>query len=229
MKDYSHSGDLGDIIYSLAAIKAAGGGNLYLYPAKDTREPMTRARFDVIASLLKSQNYIGEVGYVPNVVKGSFDLGLIRNYLRYGQTILEGFFEMVKLPVTCDPWLKVKPIEIMPVIFAKSVRYHNPLFDWPGIVKKYANCAGFIGLKSEYDTFINTYDTNICRIDTQDLFAAASVIAGSKLFIANQSCPAAIGHALGVNMILEVCSGPADNCRINNPKAQYTLTLPEIV
>jgi hypothetical protein len=47
LKTFLHGGDLGDVIYALPAIRALGGGCLYLSEANYGREPLTAARRDV--------------------------------------------------------------------------------------------------------------------------------------------------------------------------------------
>ena len=71
---FKHSGDLGDIIFSLPTIKALGGGILYLDPDAGQSDPLvtwgkgiynktklTQAGIDAITPLLEYQSYIHEV------------------------------------------------------------------------------------------------------------------------------------------------------------------------
>ena len=53
MKTFLHGGDFGDLIYALPAIRALGGGALYLSEAHPGREPLTAARRDVLLPLLE--------------------------------------------------------------------------------------------------------------------------------------------------------------------------------
>jgi hypothetical protein len=67
MKTFRHSGDLGDIIYSLPAIKELGGGILYLNTNKTTpKYPGTPTKFsekgaEILKPLLLKQSYIQDV------------------------------------------------------------------------------------------------------------------------------------------------------------------------
>ena len=75
MNTFKHSGDLGDIIYSLPTIRALGGGILYLDPAGGESDPYIRAQcvdgktrlnkqtIDFLSPLLKLQPYITDVRY----------------------------------------------------------------------------------------------------------------------------------------------------------------------
>ena len=61
MKTFLHGGDFGDLIYALPAIRALGGGGLYLSEAHPGREPLTAARRDVLLPLLERIDYLAEV------------------------------------------------------------------------------------------------------------------------------------------------------------------------
>src|SRR2546430_16669588 len=60
---FYHSGDLGDIIYALPAIRALGGGTLYLGPEirlpfkVRTRQQFNWTSFEALAPLLRFQPY----------------------------------------------------------------------------------------------------------------------------------------------------------------------------
>jgi hypothetical protein len=79
LKTFLHGGDFGDLIYALPAIRALGGGALYLSEAHPGREPLTAARRDVLLPLLERTDplfealakeieleglHLGEDGYV---------------------------------------------------------------------------------------------------------------------------------------------------------------------
>ena len=62
MSTFRHSGKLGDIIYSLPAVKALGGGTFYVdhrtrYPGK---APLGRQTALMMVDLLKTQDYIAQ-------------------------------------------------------------------------------------------------------------------------------------------------------------------------
>src|SRR5580765_1733925 len=75
-KTFKHSGDLGDIIFSLPTIRALGGGVLYLDPTGGETEPrvkeplklrthtkLTAAAIDSLRPLLLLQEYIADVRF----------------------------------------------------------------------------------------------------------------------------------------------------------------------
>jgi hypothetical protein len=61
VKTFLHGGDFGDLIYALPAIRALGGGALYLSEAHPGREPLTAARRDVLLPLLERIDYLADV------------------------------------------------------------------------------------------------------------------------------------------------------------------------
>ena len=80
VKTFKHSGDLGDIIYSLPTIRALGGGILYLDPeggandkyvrdqSVDGRTRLNKLTIDSLTPLLEAQPYIEKVKYLePNI------------------------------------------------------------------------------------------------------------------------------------------------------------------
>ena len=89
MKTFLHGGDLGDVIYALPAIRALGGGCLYLSEANYGREPLTAARRDVLVPLLERIDplfealakeieleglHLGEDGYVCLVTESKLHI-----------------------------------------------------------------------------------------------------------------------------------------------------------
>ena len=65
---FLHSGDLGDIIYSLPSIKKLGGGTLYLNPSANNlqnnypiKTKLTKNSINLLRPLLLEQEYIYDV------------------------------------------------------------------------------------------------------------------------------------------------------------------------
>ena len=84
MKTFLHGGDLGDVIYALPAIRALGGGCLYLSEANYGREPLTAARRDVLVPLLEQISYLQKI----DVHRGEpvdVDFANFRAFLRPGE------------------------------------------------------------------------------------------------------------------------------------------------
>ena len=218
-KTFYHSGDLGDIIYSLPTVVGLGGGVLYLGPnsfhGMATRVPMTKDHCETIAPLLRIQHYIQSVEYRVSSNGVDFNLNEFRSEMVGGQYLdCRPGFNLAKvhlkhfgLSLNLDekPWITVDyPNPAFPVIIARSERYHGRVFDWQMILREYDGKIGFIGTKQEHADFTEEFGL-IPHVETKDLLDVARVIAGAELFVGNQSCPYAIAVGLGQQAILENC------------------------
>ncbi len=74
----------------------------------------------------------------------------------------------------------------------------------------YHRVAGFVGTTAEHEDFCRSVGP-VPLLLTSSLLDLARVIAGSRLFVGNQSCPAAIAEGLKHALILEVYP-PLPNC-----------------
>jgi len=223
---FFHTGDLGDIIAALPTIRALGGGYLILgnRHGRGGRELMTQARFDVIAPLLAAQSYIAGVELMDDA-PGKAEIPVTHDFTRFRehappQSVREGrllhggagynlatwqasYFGLHD--VDLSPWLTVQKNEeaLGKTIFARTERYHNPKFDWAGIVAKHWP-ALFVGLEEEWKNF----SVEFCRgigIEVSyrpcgNLLEVAQLIAGSRLLVCNQTVTfwmaAGLGHPL---------------------------------
>jgi hypothetical protein len=231
---FSHSGDLGDIVYSLPAIRAAGGGTLYLFhnPQKPCTR-MTRERADLIRPLLLAQDYIDDVIFWEAANAKDHPLNQFRDNMG-GHTIADGHLLALgnrNLLERNRAWLRVDdPREDFSVVFNRTSRYQNPDFPWKRVWEQYGSEAAFLGLRREYEDFCKQIG-EVAYLETADLLQAARVIAGSRLFVGNQSCPYAIAEGLKVNAILEVSNHYPNCCfpRIGVLHGRHdSIELPEI-
>ena len=237
MKTFKHSGDMGDIIYSLPTIRSLGGGILYLDINNSIADHFTKKYFDILRPLILSQPYIQEV-QIWSGEPINHNLDLFRTNAS-GKQVDLSFFNLCEAHLDRfnldknlkdEQWLFVDfPLkyeeEFRTIIFARSARYHNNDFNWNTIVNEYGRSAFFVGIQSEYDDFIKQYNCkNIPFKETKDLLNLARYIAGSELFVGNQSCPYAIAEGMKKNTILEVCSY-SPNCLFERPNARHHVYL----
>jgi hypothetical protein len=220
---FHHSGDLGDIIYSLATVKALGGGVLYLssdnrfpYPG-NTRVKMDHPAANLITPFIEAQDYIWQCKYTPKTPH-STDHDLNKFRLAYQTANSDNFVSLYHLhskpfKVTLDesPWLQVDdPIWVpsRPIVVARSHRYHNDHFPWRRLVENHGGQMVFVGVQAEYETFKQAF-AGRCPpwIPTANVMELARVIAGASVFIGNQSAPMAIAAGLGKNLIEECWQG----------------------
>lgn len=201
IKHFGSSGDLGDVILSLPIVQQLGGKHFYwLYNRPFTKD--IESRFHLIAPLLMAQPYIECVG-VSNGKGVDYDLAEFRKHYIPTRTLLDSHSEYAtrRYGLTRvrgeNPWLTVTPESGLQqrVVIARSPRYHNPYFPWAMIVKHYGPALLFIGLPEEHATFCREFG-NVEYRPTLDLLDSAQVIAGSALFIGNQSSPNALAEGL---------------------------------
>lgn len=246
VKYFYHSGNLGDIIYSLPAMKVLGGGFLLLGPdmrldmkeAVPFRETMQRKLFNTVAPLLRLQPYVTQTYFYNFMPKVDYDLNRFRVIEWKDQNIAEMTMQGLGLEGRmflnhCEPWLSVpEPVfGRKPVVIHRSSRYHNDRFPWRKVLTRYYDQIEFVGFQAEHTAFCQEYGVDIPFYPTTDLLGLAQRIAGSTLFIGNQSCPCAIAEGMKVNIVQEVDRKIA-NCMFDRDGAIYCddehLSLPDL-
>lgn len=215
---FYHSGDLGDIIYSLPTVRELGGGDLTLGPDNrtnmSTREKMTPARAALITPLLEAQPYVHAVAHGPLPPTTRYDLNQMRLLLRthrldmqQGMNLARCYLQAFGLALENDqtPWLTVPdPRTVAPVVLARSTRYRDSTFRWDRILSTYRGQCIFVGTPDEHSDFEAAWGP-VPHERTTDLLELARIIAGARLFVGNQSLPYAITEALKKPAILEAC------------------------
>jgi hypothetical protein len=94
-----------------------------------------------------------------------------------------------------EPWLHVTPDTSFSnaIVVARSSRYRTPEIDY-SILKKYPRVV-FVGLPDEFED-MHPQVPHMEYKSVANFLELAQVIAGSKLFIGNQSFPFALAEAL---------------------------------
>lgn len=228
-------GDAGDLVYMLAIMQAIPGAP-HTILIEDKSE-YTAQKSHVISerllslchSLVMAQGYIKEfrmieAGDVPNWRSGGFrKLGhdttktLLSNHLRHlnlvGSLALE-------VDVT-RPWIRVNssPETHGMVVINRTARYQNQFFPWKQIVDFYASRIIFVGLAHEHKAFCDQYGFVSFR-ETKTLLDVAELVAGSQLFIGNQSCAYALAEGMKHDTIQET-SLTIPDCIFPRANAQY--------
>lgn len=222
MLTYRHAGDLGDLIAFLPVMRYFGGGTLLIEAADYTRQKLTRDKWCGIDLLLKQQSYIQDVREWNREMVTMNGNDFRANMFRSMRKDSGGIFKDKSLTdwqleahgVPLDQknaaWLHVEPHKVAKVVINRTGPgrssqhvYHNPLFPWHRVWQKYRNEAVFIGTPFEYEVFKQTCG-EIPYMPTADLNQAARVIAGSELYIGNQSVCFWMAEAMKKNLILEV-------------------------
>ena len=230
---FLHSGDLGDIIFSLPTIRDLGGGTLYL-DITGTRNNIEKTKFNIegynsIRELLLKQFYILDVkiyngeeithnlNTFSNLVKNK------TNRLSLPELIADNFkIDIINLNF---PWIHSNKITTKSIICARGLRnrccvpYINENFVtskdydelndivWKNIVDNYKNDILFVGLQNDYDDFAHKFG-NVDFLQPDNLLHLTQIINGCKLFICNCSLPHAIAEGLKKPILLEVSGHP---------------------
>jgi hypothetical protein len=218
--EFTHSGDLGDIIYGLPVIRALGGGTLRVRhtPGK-TAHGMTAAKVARLRPLLMAQDYITDVVWDPDAPPTNLDG--FRDHWRAGN-LADMHLCTHDIPWTArtTPWLHVAdPIFAHPIIVHRSARYHG-VFPWAAVVARYGpgDQIGFVGMADEHVEFCNEFGP-VPFVPAQDFLTLARVIAGSQWFFGNQSAPLAVAHGMKHNVLMEIChhAGARQHCVYQRP------------
>jgi hypothetical protein len=227
MLTYRHAGDIGDIIAGLPVIRFFGGGDLLIEAAKYTRQLLTIDKWCGIDILLKQQPYITDVrpwtgefvNYNLNDFRARLHHSMARGMFK-DKSLVDWQLEAhgVDLHQKDAAWIKTDPHKVARVVINRTGAgranhhiYHNPLFPWNHVWNKYRKDAVFIGTPLEYESF-KAQIGPIPYYPTKDLNEAAKVIAGSDLFIGNQSVCFWIAEGMKKNLVLEVWpAGPNSN------------------
>lgn len=228
-----HSGNIGDIIYALPTVMHLSNMqnekiNFYLNPV-DTRMSIMLA--NVIKPLLEHQPYINSVEiYNDNYI--DYDLDLFRsihvssgNLGELHAKLFNYDFSILKeQSVFVDDSYNAY-LPIYDIIINRTERYNNPQFPWTNILENeyrdYTKC--FIGLRSEYEQFMKTFnfeDNFIDYIQTDNYLQVAWLIKQSKIFIGNCSSPYAIAETMKHLSIQESCTWCL-SCLYERPNAYY--------
>ena len=240
----AHAGDAGDVIYSLAAMKALGGGgyffsgdNKYPFPAptrwqKDGAKPHW---VDNLKPLLMAQDYIWFASYTHALpFSTDIDFNRFRQFYRTRQAAnWESLFRLHQRAAGVEwpedkPWLTVdqpKVIPGRPIVVSRTSRFQRDKFPWDKLVRRYGQQMVFVGSPLEAQVFqgFGAPKVAIPYEATSNLLELARVIAGAKVFIGNQSAPMAIALGLGQNVIQEVWA-QNPNCRLKRHNAIYEAT-----
>lgn len=217
---FFHSGDIGDIIASLPSVRAIGGGDFFIGDGF-ARESMRGNRFNAIKPLLEAQPYIRSVQWSDACPNGAKDFSTFRHDLIVGESLAHWQARHLGVEISTEPWLTVPVSDRSKgrAVIARSLRYHSRWHMWNTILKAHPN-ALFVGLREEYMHLSSATQVKFEHAPTADLLELASIIAGCKIFIGNQSCPWWIAFALGVPTIQEVFAN-SPNSRIERDGARY--------
>ena len=221
-----HSGDIGDLIYSLPVLRYYGGGSLYLNPlglpskkCDGTSSGFNPDIIKFIMPLLESQNYVTSCNFYQEqktLIDGDYFRKISVNILNLCEKILYSY--SVPFSETEKPWIYCEPKKISPFVFARSFRYRNDDVDYSIFVKNPEDCV-FVGLPDEHQDFCEKFG-KIPYYKVKSLLELAQVICGSEIFYGNQSSPMALAVAMHKPFVQENYKNHSD-CMFKQPTAKY--------
>lgn len=229
----STQGDIGDIVILLSILKQLDGGphTLLLEPSNGTKARKGAAADTMLAAikpLAEAQPYIKEMRMIEDGESVDWaSAGFRRADYQHGNTLFDAHLnhlirtkDMGAGFNALSKWLEVPQVKKHDrIVIARSGRHRNLSFPWAEVVHKYSHRLLFVGLRHEWREFIGHFGY-VDYAPTENMLQVAQVIAGTELFIGNQSSPNAIAEGLKVNMIQEV-SLHAPDCIYRRDNAQH--------
>ena len=221
MLKFKHSGNAGDVIYSLNAIKQVCDindtqavlyldlnvpitGNIFNHPVGNVM--LNEYMYKNIRPLLLNCEFISDV-MVYNGQKLDYDLDKFRDIgFHLGAGDIKKWYYYVYPEMTFDvegPIFELNNKKEDYIIINRTNRYQNGQIDY-SILNEYDNQKLFAGTKDEFEAIKNTIN-KLEYLEVKDFLELAHYIDKSKVFIGNQSMCFAISEQLQTERILEIC------------------------
>lgn len=226
MLKLKHSGNAGDILYSLPAIRQAcynanDKAILYLHidqPANYVQgfvHPLGNVMLNkymatMLKPLLKECSFIEDV-LIYNGQKIDYDLDKFRQIgLNLGAGNISRWYFQAFPELTCDlvqPTIEMQLSRILneTIVINRTERYQNGQIDY-SILNQYSNPKYFVGTEHEYH-LMSKVVKNLQYQEVGNFYELALLINNCKVFIGNQSMNFAIAEQLKSNRILETYFG----------------------
>lgn len=179
---FRHSGSLGDIIFSLPAVMALGGGTYFL------RDDMARS----LKRLLEIQPYLKievvndtewkalKVSHDLDKFRGTSELHVVDMHLKAFDLDFSNRKNQYLFNVPAKRAAKIV------INDTGSQRFPGNTIDWD-LLKPYEKDCIFLGNDHDYNLFLKDRNLKVARCEVDDLFEFAQVINGSDLLVCNMS------------------------------------------
>lgn len=225
---FKHSGDLGDLYYSLPVIRYLGGGALHLchMGLKGKKPDGTPTGFsseliNFCMPLLDAQPYISNSCFYSPRQRAAVDLDLFRKIGPAGGNLCSRILSTFSVPFeeTQTPWIHCEAKRLARTIFCRSFRYRNQETEYKALLQEHRGSALFLGLPDEHRDFEERFG----KIDfyrVKDALEMAEIINGAEIFIGNQSSPLALAVGMHKPFIQEAWHRGAD-CKFDIPHSRY--------
>lgn len=214
---FRHSGNSGDIIYSLPAVFALapnGGARFYL----KTNQKLDHPYFHPLGNMMLNDKMVSMLSplllHQPGIQtcepyrdqEIDYDLDLFRTYIFQTDrgSISRWYFQVFAVFADLSrPWL-IAPKEGKYgdyIVIARSHRYRQPFISY-AFLQQYPKKL-FLGVPEEFED-LRREIPDLEYHPVTDFLELATVINSCRFFIGNQSFPFAIAEALKVQRVLEV-------------------------
>ncbi len=214
--NFLHSGNLGDLIYSLPVIKELSKShkcNFYIkvgekIPVGYYKHPAGGVYIDnrmlnLFLPLIREQKYINEIKQFSNQ-EIDIDLNLFRKLpVNICFNSPRWYFQITGIQVDLsESYLDVKEHDKIKnkIIIHRTFRHRNQFIDY-SFLRNY-NDLIFIGIKEEFEDLKKNIP-NLEHYECKDFLEMAQVIKSSKFFIGNQSVAYPMAEGLKVPRLLE--------------------------
>jgi len=225
--NFKHSGDLGDIIWSLPTIRALGGGTLYLDPNggkghigestglatnSHSVNKLNENSINQIKPLLLEQDYISDVKFWNERVKIDINLDIFRqpknlifNNIAYSH--LHAF--NIDFDEANNAWIDLKENNYSSpynrdILIARTTRYTANYGYWDSISAELEKLAFFVGYEFEHQIWEYTFNRRVPYYKTKDILDLAKAIKSANNVISNQGLVNAIAEGMKRTLICEI-------------------------
>jgi hypothetical protein len=222
MLKFKHSGNSGDIIYSLNAIKQVCEVNdtqavfyldlnvplIGIQPGHPVGNVMLNEyMYKNLRPLLLSCDFIADV-MVYSGQKIDYDLDRFRHIgLNLCASDIKKWYYYAYPEMTFDiegPIFEFNNKKEDYILINRTSRYQNGQIDY-SIINDYKNQKLFVGVRQEFEVMKKTIPS-LEYLEVKDFLELANYIDKSKVFIGNQSMCFAIAEQLQTERVLEICA-----------------------
>lgn len=220
------------MIYSLPIVKHFGGGEFFLHlnqmnwigqhyygslPTAFHRDRLNEKDYEFMQEFMEAQTYISKFGLLDKTTEITHNLDRFRpafvghpgNYVDIYSAAFGITNPDTQTLIRNTPWLTVpKPADLggRTTVINRTERWLptklSPAWDdWRS--KGAEELSVFVGLEHEYELFKLATGWNIPYMPTTNLLELASIIAGARRFVGNQSQCLALAIGLGLEFYCE--------------------------
>ncbi len=214
---FKHSGDLGDIVFSIPTIQALGGGTLFLDPQGGLTSPLVKwgekektklnlGSINSITPFLELQDSIKQVR-IWNGESVDYDLDLFRKHIKFNNLSISHLSAFgLSSKFARNKWLRCPTKRVLPKPFliSRSVRYISNYSFWESNLPKFIKDSLFIGFKKDHEIFEYTFNVSIDYYETPTISDLAETINSCEKIYCNAGLPHAIAEGLHKELVCEI-------------------------